>query len=496
METIISCSSGSDKNVAISLIRVSGFKNITNFQKYIKIDLSRIEPRKSYFSSIKNNEGELLDEIVLTFFKGPLSYNGENILELSVHGNKLNVKNIIDLFIDNNLARLAENGEFTLRALKNKKLNLSQIEGLGQLLNSTTEYDLRQGLSLLNGSLSRDYQLLYNSLKDLMIKLELMMDFSDDVGLEEIRESINKSSKVFGETFLKLLNRAKLGRKRYLTLDICIYGEPNVGKSTLFNSILGLDRAIVSKEAGTTRDYISEILLFKNNEFRLIDTAGVRETPNEIEKKGIEKSNLLLRDSFYKILVISNVSQAQIQTKRNNFDLVVVTHCEGNLNEMTNNLSEISEYGAPFLFLGKGEDFHSVKGYLGINKSWFNYEKEVLKADGSIGPKESGSIGPSMDYVNNNYFDTVGCFVMNIAHAKLSERLSGKPLTVTRHIDSIVACEILWVRLNDVLNANEFDLGLALCVCEDFSSELESLLGIIPAEELLDDIFSNFCIGK
>ena len=177
METIIACSSGSESNVAITLLRVCGFENLVAFNRFFGLDLGKVSPRRAYFTEFFGVGGELLDEVVITFFNAPNSYNGENILEICAHGNKINISNIIETFVSSGSARLAENGEFTLRALKNKKLSLSQVEGLGQLLNSNSNYELKEGLSLLSGSLCRDYEGLYNSLKQLKVTFELMMDF-------------------------------------------------------------------------------------------------------------------------------------------------------------------------------------------------------------------------------------------------------------------------------------------------------------------------------
>ena len=504
METIIACSSGSDRNVAITLLRVSGFERLSSFNELFSIDLNEVLPRKAYFTKLFSNEGDLLDEVVLTYFESPNSFNGENILEISAHGNKINIDKITKTFVNSGLARVAENGEFTLRALKNKKLNLSQVEGLGQLLNSASDYDLREGLSLLSGSLSRDYENLYSHLKELKITFELMMDFSEDVGLEALKTRINVLKEKFNNAFKSLLSRAKLGKKRFLSLDLCIYGQPNAGKSTLFNSILSEGRAIVSSQAGTTRDYISESINYNSNEFRLIDTAGVRETENEIEKMGIEKSNDLLKNSFFKILVTQRKDFHPEELLIKDFDLIVVTHSGSKSIPEINNFSNV-----PILFLEKDKEFYRINSFSAPEEQRVFQDRhpEICKTGsigpsktGSIGPSKTGSIGPDLETAGslNDSMRQIGLreLVLGLADDKLSNFLKGRPLTVGRHIDSIIDCEGLCSELVFLCSAPDLDLGLVLNVCEDLCCELESLIGVIPADDLLDSIFSNFCIGK
>ena len=260
-------------------------------------------------------------------------------------------------------------------------------------MNSCSTYDLKEGLSLLNGSLSEDYENLYILLKELKITFELMMDFSEDVGFDSLKLKVNEIKNKFDVIFKTLLDRAKLGKKRYLSLDLCIYGEPNVGKSTLFNSILNEERAIVSQVAGTTRDYISENLIYKNNEFRLIDTAGIRDTQNDIEKLGIEKSNNLLKNAFFKILVTRSKTSTT-QNKLSDFDLVILTH-SAQLKE----LGELDLCDRSILFLEKKNDLHVLRGgnksilSMLFGERGFFVPIEASKS-GSIGPGKSGSIGP------------------------------------------------------------------------------------------------------
>ncbi len=183
-KTIIACSSSSATNAAIAIIRLSGFKKINEFQIFFSKNLSDIAPKQMCFSRLLDGSTPL-DEICFCFFQGPESYNGENILELYVHGNLLNVNKIIKLFLKEKNIREANPGEFTLRALKNKKFTLSQVEGLDLFLNAHTNYALDQGFSLLNGDLHQSFLELHNLYLKHKSSLELFIDFSEDVGEEQ-----------------------------------------------------------------------------------------------------------------------------------------------------------------------------------------------------------------------------------------------------------------------------------------------------------------------
>jgi tRNA modification GTPase len=176
-DPIIACSSGGFTNTGIAIIRLSGFENLVSLNDFFSIDLNKVNPRYAYFCKILDGCSNTIDEIVLTYFENPKSFNGENILELSVHGNILNIHNIINLFCENSLFRKAYPGEFSYRALRNKKLNLTQVEGLDLFLNASNPLSLKQGQSLLNGSLQKTYEELLVNFKRHKSAIELSIDF-------------------------------------------------------------------------------------------------------------------------------------------------------------------------------------------------------------------------------------------------------------------------------------------------------------------------------
>ena len=207
-------------------------------------------------------------------FLAPNSFTGENLAELHVHGNPLNVKKIIELFSLKGF-RHAEPGEFSSRALRNKKLTLTQVEGLDLLIHAESEVALNQGLELIDGDLGKRYESLYDSYLNLRMMVEVLMDFSDDVGEEQASNNLKSAFQAFSKNLRHLASRCR-SDFNLLAPSIVIYGKPNQGKSTFFNHVLGDDRSLVYDQPGTTRDFISETLIFDDVKFKVFDTAGLR----------------------------------------------------------------------------------------------------------------------------------------------------------------------------------------------------------------------------
>jgi len=189
---IIACSTGTSSNTAIAVIRLSGFKDLLALQPFFSFNLSKTKKRVSHLTNIQS-ENQILDNGLLVFFPEGESYTGENVLELSVHGNQLNIDRLLNLFIQNAGFRAAGAGEFTYRALKNKKLSLSQVEGLDMLLNASSNLMLSQGLDILQGELHAQYLALYDAFLKLKAAVELSIDFSEDVGEEESQKLFQNS---------------------------------------------------------------------------------------------------------------------------------------------------------------------------------------------------------------------------------------------------------------------------------------------------------------
>lgn len=448
-EPIIACSTSTFGNAGIAVIRISGFSQLTSFQPFFSLDFGPIEPRRVYYTRLMDGLNQV-DDICLTYFEGSRSYNGENILELSVHGNTLNVERIIQLFISHKLCRAAGPGEFTYRALKNRKLSLSQVEGLDLLLNANSSYALDQGLSLLNGQLHR----IYVDLQDLFLKhksaLELSIDFSDDIGEEAAKEYFDTTLANFAEKFELLRKRVAPMEHHLLQPEITLAGLPNSGKSSLFNILLSDDRAIVSNIAGTTRDYLSEQLMIEGVRYRLVDTAGIREAQDEIEKEGIRRSHKKLKDSFFSILLINPFESGPELSEllKHEFDLMIFTHADC----------------TDFIL-------HSQK------------IKESFPKTGSIGAydlNDPGELEKSiLAAVNNKYLSITG----------------SQPILLDRHKSLISQCHLSLENYKHI-SLHESDVAILSMELNALGHCLSELIGIVSPDQILNSVFDNFCIGK
>jgi len=485
---IIACSTGLQTNSAIGLIRISGFSDLSIFQDFFKIDLANVKARYSHFTSII--DGDItLDEIVLTFYSAPNSYNGENILELGVHGNQINIQRIISLFINSKLVRAAKEGEFSYRALKNKKLTLSQVEGLDLLLNANSSFMLDQGLQVLSGDLHKQYLSLHDSFLKLKSSVEISIDFSEDVGEEQCAILLKESLSEFSSRVTSLWRRVQSDRSDLANPSVSLVGQTNAGKSTLFNYLLANDRSIVSDQAGTTRDYVSEYLTISGNTYRLVDTAGLRETEDNIEKIGIDRAIEISSNSFFKILVV-NPLQTNFEDYKSlqdeSFDLLIISHLD-QLNDFSGDeflsklpsskvsiAAELSMNTTSFKVLQDGSiGPSSVNGSMGANSS----------QPGSIGADKSGSMGPLITYIEGL-----------ISH-KFNDLCSDNPLLIGRHRECI---NNIYLSLQEFqsLTENVEDIAILSSELNILEAKVSELLGIVSPDDVLNNIFTNFCIGK
>jgi tRNA modification GTPase len=478
-DPIIACSSGGQSNTAIAIIRLSGFKDIFTLNNFFSIDLSKIKTRFAYFCNILD-KNEIVDEIVFTFFKGPNSYNGENILELSIHGNVFNIERVLKLFISNASFRQASPGEFTYRALQNKKLSLSQVEGLDLLLNASSPFSLKQGFSLLSGQLQESYTSLYNSFLNHKSSVELSIDFFEDIGQEQADKQLQDSLKLLLSSIDTLKRRINRDSLNLVSPDITLVGLPNAGKSSLFNKLLSEDRAIVSNIAGTTRDFISEKIRIGDTYFNLIDTAGVRESDNIIESEGIKRALNLINKSFYKILVI-NPFEFNLgffsELRGIKFDLILFTHSDRV--DFESSVSEVKHLIGPYF---------CISGPI-----------EPIKNSGPIEPNDSGSMGAinvgSMGASLIEEGNKVSGFIEDLINEKYLEVSSKEPIIIERHVDMINKIYLLFSKYSSLALVEE-DISIISSELNIVGHCISELIGIVSPDDVLHNIFDNFCIGK
>jgi tRNA modification GTPase len=278
---------------AIATVRISGPKAFPivadMFQHNGKaLAVEEIVSHKVYHGHLINN-GELLDEVLVTFFRAPHSFTGEDSAEISVHGSVYIQQKLLQILITNG-CRMAEAGEFTRRAFVNRKFDLAQAEAIADLISSESEAAHRLAVNQLKGGFSKELQVMRSKLLEMTSLMELELDFSE----EDVEFADRSQLKALLQETLAHVNRLKdsfrLGNAIKNGIPVAIVGQTNTGKSTLLNALLGEDRAIVSDIAGTTRDTIEETLNINGIQFRFIDTAGIRDTDETIERIGIERS--------------------------------------------------------------------------------------------------------------------------------------------------------------------------------------------------------------
>ncbi|MFG1523189.1 tRNA modification GTPase [Halobacteriovorax sp. ZH1_bin.1] len=497
---IVACSTGLNENTAIGVIRLSGFSHIGSIGPFFKKDLSNLEVRKATFTKLYDQEGNFLDEVVITYFKGPNSYNGENILEIAAHGNTLNLKRIMNAFINSGDFRLAKNGEFTYRALKNKKLSLAQVEGLDALLNASSSLMLDEGLKLLNGSLYQKYTDLYDKFLKLKAAVEINIDFAEDVGEEQSQKLLDDAVADISGHITSLHRSASVNAKSLMSPDIVLCGEPNAGKSSLFNLFLNESRSIVSNIAGTTRDYISEYISLGNETFKLVDTAGLRNTTDVIEEEGIKRSRNLIENAFYKILLvnINEVEKYQYHDiKETLFDALIFTHFDEfkgsfNLDNLKENLPKAIKYYSADTSKGEGS-LVQISGPIGPDSKSGSIEPEQIN-NGPIEPKEIN--GPTGAAKNGPIEPAhITDLITQDILSKYLKLRNSDPISIERHR---VVINDIYGKFTEFSNniRNLGDIAIISSEVSILEKKTAELIGIISPDDTLTHIFTNFCIGK
>ncbi|MFN8369988.1 MAG: GTPase [Bacteriovoracaceae bacterium] len=465
-DLIIACSSGSNQNAAIALIRLSGKFTLDSFQSFFSSDLKKIKIQKNFLTNILDR-GNIVDQVVACYYEAPKSFTGENILELSVHGNQLNVQRVLSLFTKNLNFRLAHPGEFTYRALRNKKLSLAEVEGLDLFLNATSNLLLDQGQSLMQGKLKEHYQALHASFVTLKASIELSIDFAEDVGADEIKNNIESKLNEFSNLINKLYNKTQLNIASLIAPEIVLIGNTNAGKSSLFNAILIDNRSIVSSIAGTTRDYITENIFYDQIHFKLVDTAGMRISNDEIEKEGISRAYKLIKNAFYKILVVNPYQWdlKQLPIGEIELDAIVVTH------------ADVSDF---------------AKAYEKIKKELPKARETFVVSLGPIGPaSQNGPIGPS------DFSGPIGPqkLILDNVVAKFQRASADEPILIQRHAAVIKMIKNSVDEFTQLLK-RESDVGIISSEINNIGHHIHELIGIVTPDEVLNSIFKNFCIGK
>lgn len=441
----------------IGIIRLSGSNalDIANkmFRPLYRDSIGDYAVRTLIYGNIYD-EGVVLDEVLLAYMKGPHSYTAEDVVEINCHGGFISVRKILELALKSG-ARMAEAGEFTKRAFLNGRIDLSQAEAVIDIINAKTDKSHELAQSQLEGSLSKKIKNLREMLTAVLAQVEVAIDYpEEDIEFITYKELIEKTEAIQREV-VQMYKTADTGKILREGLQTAILGKPNVGKSSLMNSILGENRAIVTDIPGTTRDIIEEFVNIKGIALKIVDTAGIRDTDDVVEKIGVEKSRKHLKNSDLTLVVLDNSREID----QEDIDIL-----------------ESVDRSKTLVILNKIDlesklDLDMVKKYVDeiniINISALKNEGLDLLHDRIEDMVFSGEISNSGDVM----------------------------ITNSRHKDAIYkamkAIEDAISSLNDEMSYDFIEVDL-----KDAWDALGYINGDTISEDLLDTIFSNFCIGK
>lgn len=437
---------------AIAMIRLSGKKSFEMMETIFSKPLTGLPSHSLHFGTISNEKG-LVDEVLISIFKNPASFTGEDMIEISCHGSPYIQNTILQLLISKG-ARLAGPGEFSLRAFMNGKMDLSQTEAIADLINSRSAASHKVAMQQMRGGFSKDISELRQELLNFASLIELELDFSqedvefaDRSQLEELIQKIDVKVAQLVESF-SYGNVVKNG------VPVAIVGAPNAGKSTLLNALLNEDRAIVSDVAGTTRDVIEDTIVLEGIEFRFIDTAGIRETTDFIESEGIRKAYDRIKSARIILLM---------------FDLEGVKD------------SEIIEQISLFEKKSINEDQKLICVF---NKS------DKVKVDDRVNLKD---IGLFISAKNGKEIDDLKSVLVN--QVKKEEPESDTVITNMRHYEILQKVQQSIVKIQEGMESQISGDLLAMDIRQALN-QLGEITGEITTDDLLGNIFSNFCIGK
>ena len=450
-------------NGAIAIIRVSGNDSFSIcdsiFQSATKGKLlSSQKANTIHFGTIMNGN-TIIDEVLISIFRSPHSYTGEDSVEISCHGSIYIQQKILELLIDSG-ARLAKPGEFTQRAFLNGKLDLSQAEGVADLIASDSEASHKIAIQQMRGNFSAEINLLRQKLLNFISLIELELDFSEEdvefANRDELMQLLDKISSMIRE----LINSFQLGNIIKNGIPVAIVGNTNVGKSTLLNILLKEERAIVSEIPGTTRDTIEDIINIDGITFRFIDTAGLRDTEDKIEIIGIDRTIAKIEQASIVLLVIDaeesqeNI-QAGIQSIKSNINTKQLIIAVNKMDKLENAKMDISH----FANIDKESDeiiYISAKSHFNIDKL----------------------IDALLKKVQLSYLKHSNVVVSNLRHYEALQKSEEAITRAKGGLTNNLPTDLLAMDIRQALHY------------------LGEITGNITTDEVLGNIFKNFCIGK
>ena len=432
---------------AIALLRISGDRSIEIVNKVFSKNLKKKESHTVHFGNIIS-DNKIIDEVVITIFKKNQSFTGEETVEISCHGSKYIQNKILEILINNGI-RLANPGEYTMRAFKNGKLDLSQAESIADLIESESEAAHKTAIQHLRGGFSKKLKLLRQKLIDFASLIELELDFSEEDVEFANRNQLNNLLNELKSEINVLIDSFKLGNVIKNGIPVVILGAPNVGKSTLLNLLLNEDKAIVSDIAGTTRDSIEDEINIKGYNFRFIDTAGIRKTDDTIENLGIEKT-------------INHADKSNI--------IIYLIDASQNIDNQLDNIENLSKENQKKII--------KVINKIDLNKNLdiSTSEHILISAKENFGTDELKN--RIFDFTNLNALDNNNTIVTNQRHYEQLKKTLSELKIAIEGLNNGLSGDLLAINIKQSL----FHLGL--------------ITGEVTTDDLLSNIFGKFCIGK
>ena len=472
------CAIATAQGGAIGTIRVSGKEAITITDKiFTPASGPTLSGRKPYtltFGHINGENGEIVDEVLVSLFRGPHSYTGEDSTEISCHGSSYILQQVMQLLIKNG-CRAAGPGEFTQRAFLNGKMDLSQAEAVADLIASTSAASHRMAMNQMRGGFSRELSQLREKLLHLTSLMELELDFSDHEELEFAdRSELSQIASQVEGVINGLVQSFSVGNAIKNGIPVAIIGETNAGKSTLLNALLNEERAIVSDIHGTTRDVIEDTMNIKGILFRFIDTAGIRETSDTIESIGIERSFQKLDQASIVLWVIDST---EAETQINALKDKVIPRCEGKKLILVMNKCDMVNNAEQSDCLKEPSGATILNPAIASADSGMNYEMISIAAKQREGITELQKLlvkAAALPEVTQN--DVV---VSNVRHYEALSHALAAIHRVQEGMSIGLSGDLVSQDLRECL----FHLA-------------EIVGGEITNDEVLGNIFKNFCIGK
>lgn len=450
-DTIVAISTASGIG-AISIVRLSGQNALDIASSIFKgKDLKKVASHTINHGYIIDKNGSIIDEVLVSVMLAPKTYTTEDIVEINTHGGIASTNKVLELCLVNG-ARLAQPGEFTKRAFLNGRIDLTEAEAIEDVINSSTDKSLRLSINQLTGSLKNLITEIRKDIMSLVANIEVNIDYpeyedAEDITLQKLKEKL-LPIKTKLEELLKNSHDAKIIKNG---INICMIGRPNVGKSSLLNAFLEEDKAIVTDIAGTTRDIVEGETIINGIKINFLDTAGIRKTANVVEKIGVDKSKKIINTADLIILVLNNNEKLTPDdfelldlVKNKNYIIFV------NKNDLPSKIDlEISKYNN--IVYGNTLTTTGIKELKEMITTLFNLEK-ISTNDAT--------------------------YITNARHKALIE----------------IALNYLNSALENIANGYSVDmLEIDIRACWDTLGEI---IGATYKDELLDELFSNFCLGK